>query len=137
MQFNIGDYIGDENDTCWKVESVTEKEYGIVYIPDNTHKVITREEKPHIWSHDKDYAVDYHILREHDHPDITEYPIGSMWKFNEESGLNDPEKDTVMIVDYALSKGVFWVCNVKMKSILIIARKEKLQPIQTDNAADH
>lgn len=32
MVFNVGDYIGDECDTCWKVETVTEKEYAVVYI---------------------------------------------------------------------------------------------------------
>jgi hypothetical protein len=45
--FNIGDYIGDKDDTCWKVESVTEEEYRIVYIPENIHKTISREKKPH------------------------------------------------------------------------------------------
>lgn len=78
MIFNVGDYIGDESDTCWKVESVTEKEYTVVYIPENIHKTISREEKPHKWSHDKDYAEDYHLLRTHNHSDIIEYPIGSV-----------------------------------------------------------
>ena len=129
MTFNVGDYIGDEYDTCWKVESVTEKEYTVIYIPGNIRKTILREEKPHIWSFDKDYAEDYHLLRAHDHPDITEYPIGSVWKCNKESGLNNPVADTVTIMDYALSKGVFWVCNTEKPGIVFIAYAMNLQPV--------
>ena len=129
MIFNIGDYISDESDTCWKVESVTEKEYTVIYIPENIHKTISREEKPHKWSHDKDYAEDYHLLRTHNHSDIIEYPISSVWKCNKKSGLNNPVIDTVMIIDYALSKGVFWVCNTKKQALVFIANTNDLQPI--------
>lgn len=129
--FNIGDYIGDKDDTCWKVESVTEEEYRIVYIPENIHKTISREKKQHRWSHDKDYAEDYHLLRTHDHSDIIKYPIGSVWKCNKESGLNDPATDTVTITDYALSKGVFWVSNTEKRWLVFIAKATDLQPAQT------
>ena len=129
MIFNVGDYIGDKCDTCWKIESVTEKEYVVVYIPENIRKTILREEKPHKWSHDKDYADDYHLLRTHDHSDIIEYPIGSVWKCNKESGLNNPVTDTVTIMDYALSKGVFWVCNTKKPTFVFIADAMDLQPV--------
>ncbi len=129
--FHIGDYIGDECDTCWKVESVTEKEYTVVYIPENIRKTISREEKPHRWHRwDKDYAEDYHLLRAHDHSDIIEYPIGSVWKCSKESGLNNPETDTVTIVNYALSKGVFWVCNTEKRLFLFIADAMYLQPVR-------
>jgi len=125
--FNVGDYIGDESDTCWKVEAVTEKEYIVVYIPDNIRKTISREEKP-LWSHD-DYAEDYHLLRQHDHLDVTKYPIGSVWKCNKKSGLNNPVTDTVTIKDYALSKGVFWVCNTEKPAFVFIAYAYDLEPI--------
>lgn len=133
MTFNVGDYIGDESDTCWKVETVTEKEYTIVYIPKNIHKTILREEKPNIWYHDKDYAENYHLLRKHDHSDIVEYPIGSVWKCNKESGLNNPATDTVTIMDYALSKGVFWVCNTEKPAFVFIADTMDLQPVHITN----
>ena len=135
MIFNVGDYIGDESDTCWKVEAVTEKEYTVAYIPANIRKTISREEKPHRWSHDKDYAEDYHILRTYDHPDVTHYPIGSVWKCNNESGLNNPLTDTVTIMDYALSKGRFWVCNTK-KGFLFLAEAEDLEPVDRQIKAD-
>lgn len=129
MIFNVGDYIGDEYDTCWKVESVNDKEYTVIYIPENIRKTISREEKPHRWSNDKDYASDYHLLRTHGHSDIIEYPIGSIWKCNKESGLNNPLTDTVMIKNYALSKGVFWVCNTEKPIWVFIAYKTDLQPV--------
>ena len=129
MMFDTGDYIGDECDTCWKVESVTEKEYSVVYIPENIKKTLSREEKPHRWSHDKDYAEDYHLLRTHDHKDIVEYPIGSVWRCDKKSGLNDPVTDTVTIMDYALSPGVFWVCNTERPICLFIADAMNLHPV--------
>lgn len=129
MIFNVGDYIGDISDTCWKVESITEKEYTVVYIPDDIHKTISREEKPHRWSHDKDYAEDYHLLRTHDHPDITEYPIGSVWECSNRSGINNPVTDTVTIMDYALSEGVFWACNTKKPIFVFIVYATDLQPV--------
>ncbi len=129
MMFNIGDYIGDKNDTCWKVESVTEQEYAVTYIPENIHKTISREEKPYRHSHDKDYAEDYHLLRAHDHSDIAEYPIGSIWKCSKENGLNNPKTDTVIIADYAHSSGTFWVYNTKRPGLVFIACKENLQPV--------
>ena len=133
MTFNVGDYIGDKYDTCWTVEAVTEKEYTVVYIPQNIRKTISREEKPHRWSNDKDYAADYHLLRTHDHPDIVEYPISSVWKFNKESWRNNPATDTVMIMDYALSEGVFWVCNPEKPIWVFIADKTDLQPVHVED----
>ena len=132
MTFNVGDYIGDEYDTCWKVESVTEKEYTVVYIPENIRKTISREEKPHKWSHDKDYAEDYHLLRAHDHSDIVKYPIGSVWKCNKKNGLNNPVTNTVTIMDYALSKSVFWVSNTEKQRLVFIANAMDLQPVIND-----
>lgn len=126
---NVGDYIGDGEDRCWKVESVTEKEYAVVYVPKGIRKTISREEKPHRWSHDKEYAEDYHLLRAHDHKDVVEYPIGSVWKCNKRSGLNDPATDTVTIMDYAISPGVFWVCNTKKPGLVFIADAMHLQPV--------
>ena len=127
--FNVGDYIGDEYDRCWKIESVTEKEYSVVYIPENIRKTISREEKPHRWSHDKDYAEDYHLLRAHDHSDITEYPIGSVWKCNKKIGAYVPGTYEVTIMDYALSPGVFWVCNTKEQAFTFVADAMHLQPV--------
>ena len=128
MAFNIGDYIGDGEDRCWKVESVTEKEYAVVYLPKNIRKAISRKEKPHRWSLG-DYAEGYHLLRAHDHIDVAEYPIGSVWKCNKKSGLNNPATDTVTIMDYALSQGVFWVCNTEKPAFLFIADATNLQPV--------
>ena len=128
MVFNVGDYIGDGEDRCWKVESVTEKEYAVVYIPGNIRKTISREEKPHRWFHE-DCAEDYHLLRAHDHIDVAEYPIGSVWKCNKKSGLNNPATDTVTIMDYALSQGVFWVCNTEKQTFTFIADATDLQPV--------
>ena len=80
--------------------------------------------------HDKDYAEDYHLLRAHDHSDVIKYPIGSVWRCNEESGLNNPETDTVTIVDYALSQGMFWVHNTEKPTLLFIAYARGLQPVK-------
>lgn len=130
--FNVGDYIGDKYDTCWKVESVTEKEYTVVYIPENIHKTISREEKLHRWSHDIEYTEDYHLLRTCDHLDSIKYPIGSVWKCNKKNGLNNPATDTVIIMDYAFSEGVFWVSNTKKQGIVFIADAKDLQPINEE-----
>lgn len=92
-------------------------------------KTISREEKPHRWSHDKEYAEDYHLLRRCDHTDIIEYPIGSVWKCKKKSGLNDPVTDTVTIMDYAISPGVFWVCNIEKPGLVFIADAMDLRPI--------
>lgn len=128
--FNVGDYIGDINNTCWRVDAVTAKDYTITYIPENISKTISREKKPSIyWGQDTEtnYAENYHLLRPCGHEDITNFPIGSEWRYAEENGLNNPKENTVIIIDYAFSDGVFWVCNSERKSSgLFIAYKENL-----------
>ena len=134
--FSVGDYIGDIDDVCWRVDVVTEKEYTITYVPENISKKILREAKPSNYrgkDNETNYAENYHLLRPCGHEDITNFPIGSEWKCLKKSGLNDPEKDTVIIESYSFSKGVFWICDSKRKSFRYIAYKEDLCSLTKDN----
>lgn len=107
--FEIGDYIGDNNDVCYLVKAVSD-EMITIYNP------ITNKEYT-------DY-VDYerwHILRKSNHEDVTNYPIGSQWRCSKESGLVNSQ-DVVTITDYALSDGTFWVRCERNKFYRFIAR---------------
>ena len=77
-EFEVGDYIGDENDVCWKVEEVTDKTYTIVSVPRERSKTISKEQnythKVPIWE-EENYAENYYILRPRLHPDVTGFPI--------------------------------------------------------------
>ena len=128
--FNVGDYIGDFYDACWKVESVTEKEYAIISADGSIKRTVSREKNPSKYrQHEEDYAEGYQLLRPCGHEDITDFPVGSEWKCTDKSGLNDPRKDTVAIVHYAYSEGCFWVCNTRLRSMLFLADRQDLKPL--------
>lgn len=130
--FNIGDYIGDHYDRSWRIKEVTEKAYVIVDDFANVSKEIYKGENPskYAWQNAEKYANNYCLLRPNGHEDIEKYPIGSVWRCNKKCGLNDPKKDTVNIVHYAYSDGVFWVCNSEKPYMLFIADAEELLPIE-------
>lgn len=130
--FNIGDYVGDEWDRSWRVEEITKEGYVISNPFYNIQKEISNDPNPNQYKKDGLYTEEYKLLRSHDHPDVSKFPIGSTWKCLKESGLNDPEVDTVTVMHYAYSKGVFWVCNSEKPSLLFLAEESDLQSVEKD-----
>ena len=127
--FSVGDYIGDKWDQSWRVEKVSENSYTISNDLENISKEVSKEKNPNKYRKEGNYSEEYFLLRPKDHADVVNFPIGSNWRCAKESGLNDPEKDTVTIAHYAYSEGVFWVCNSNKQAMLFIADAENLQPV--------
>lgn len=112
--FEIGDYIGDYNDTCYKIIEIHDDKFIIKNIYSNTKYEMFI-----------DYEM-FHILRKRNHPDITNYPIGSQWLCLKQSGLLD-NNQTVSITDYAISEHKFWICN--NNGIQFLANSDELKTI--------
>lgn len=127
--FNVGDYIGDRYDNSWEVKESTEYHYIAFNSVYNQTIEIIKNPNMKNTNHKEYYAKDFFLIRPKDHPDIIKFPIGSKWKCMRESGLNDPQKDTVIIVNYAYSEGVFWVCNSNKSFIMFIADARDLLEI--------
>lgn len=116
--FEIGDYIGDYNDICYIVKDIS----------DNTITIYNQ-----ITGNEYTEYVDYerwHLLRKSNHQDVIKYPIGSKWKCSKNCIFTSDDNDnTVIIADYALNNGTFWVFNVHKNYCRFIARIEDLTPI--------
>jgi hypothetical protein len=130
--FHVGDYVGDEWDRSWRVEEITKDGYIISNPFYNIQKEISNDPNPNQYKKEGLYTEEYKLLRSHDHPDVSKFPIGSAWKCLKKSGLNDPEVDTVTVMHYAYSKGVFWVCNSEKPSLLFLAEESDLQSVEKD-----
>lgn len=106
--FEIGDYIGDCNDTCYLIKEISD-EMITIYNP------ISNKEYTDFVDYER-----WHLLRKHNHKDVTDYPIGSKWHINKTSGLYD-NGDIIIITDYALSYGYFWAsCENKLYCRFIV-----------------
>lgn len=111
--FEIGDYIGDDDDRCYLVKEISDEMITIC-------NEITGHEYTEYVNYEK-----WHLLRKHNDEDVTNYPIGSKWKCSIESGLVNSQ-DVIIITDYALSKGVFWAKCERNKFCRFIVRTQDL-----------
>lgn len=128
--FEKGDFIGDVNDRSWRVDEVTETSYIVtdVFLKETKEllKADIENDSPSNY-----YGHAYYLERKHDSEDVKNFPIGSEWICTDESGLNSPKTDTVIIKYYGFSEGLFWVVNSKKeRSIRFLANKEDLQKVE-------
>ncbi len=137
--FEVGDYIGDENDATWIVDSVSEEEYIISSafyteeFPKRT-KTLNRVKLTELteWNrkrYDNDVEGRYHLLRPKDHEDIINFPIRSRWRCTKDCGLHDKNKDIVTIYSYAYSEGMFWVESTGCRGAGFLVDRCELKPL--------
>ncbi len=113
--FEVGDYIGDYNDICYIIKDITD-EYITIY-----NQITNKEYTEYV-----DYER-WHLLRKHNHNDIKNYPIGSRWNCDKPGIFEN--NNIVVIADYALSYGTFWVYNENRNIYRFITRTENLTTI--------
>lgn len=134
--FEVGDYIGDENDATWIVDSVSEDNYIMSTVPykEGVPQVIKALHRAEMsernWNrHGYDVGEHYYLLRPQGHEDIINFPIGSRWRCTKDCGFHDKKKDFVTIYSYAYSEGVFWVESTGCRGAGFLVDKCELKPL--------